>query len=157
MTIRPATPADLPELLAMCREFEAEVPEPPHREPDSEDETRTQIERLLEDGLVLLAEDAAGPVGFALASLQGPRICFLDTLHVRPRGRRRRVATALAAEVSAWAALRGAEFMTLEVLATNTGARALYDRLGFREESLNLVVPLGELDARARARGDGPT
>jgi ribosomal protein S18 acetylase RimI-like enzyme len=47
--------------------------------------------------------------------------------------------------------------MTLEVLATNTGARALYDRLGFREESLNLVVPLGELDARARARGDGPT
>jgi ribosomal protein S18 acetylase RimI-like enzyme len=76
---------------------------------------------------------------------------------VRPRGRRRRVATALAAEVSAWAALRGAEFMTLEVLATNTGARALYDRLGFREESLNLVVPLGELDARARARGDCPT
>jgi GNAT superfamily N-acetyltransferase len=47
--------------------------------------------------------------------------------------RRRGLATAVMASLGAWAADRGAHSCTLQVVATNAPALALYDRLGFTE------------------------
>jgi GNAT superfamily N-acetyltransferase len=47
--------------------------------------------------------------------------------------RRRGLATAVMASLGAWAADRGGHSCTLQVVATNAPALALYDRLGFTE------------------------
>lgn len=155
MTIRQASAADLGVLRELLLEFEVEVPEPPHRR-GSLDRELEEIPEYLESGLALLAESDGGPVGYALARLEPPRICYLSDVYVRPGMRRGGLAKALLAGVVAWARERGAEYMTLEVLSTNLDARAVYRRLGFGEESLNLVCPLGELEPRLEpgARGD---
>jgi ribosomal protein S18 acetylase RimI-like enzyme len=148
MTIRKATLADLDTLAELLREFEAEVPEPPHREVDFEKEA-AEARGYIEEALALLAEEEGGrPMGFALAKLETPRICFLSDLYVRPEARRRGIARELIGAVGSWGSERGAEVMTLEVLTTNIDGRALYDRLGFDEESRNLVTPLPALVGR---------
>jgi ribosomal protein S18 acetylase RimI-like enzyme len=52
---------------------------------------------------------------------------------VDERYRRRGLATAVMAALGAWAAERGGHSCTLQVVATNAPALALYDRLGFTE------------------------
>jgi ribosomal protein S18 acetylase RimI-like enzyme len=148
MRIRQATTADEPVLAELWHEFENEVPEPAHRAGSTWQDEWAEIAELFSAGHVLLAEDDEGPAGLALARLDGPRICLLDTIYVRPRARRRGLARALMAEVAAWGRRHGALYMTLEVLASNVEARAVYERLGFEEESRILVAPLEELDRR---------
>jgi ribosomal protein S18 acetylase RimI-like enzyme len=157
MTIRKATPADLEVLTELLREFEAEVPEPPHRDVDPEREL-AEAREYVDAGLALLADEGGDrPVGFALAKLETPRICFLSDLYVRQDARRRGIAKALIGEVAAWGSAKGAEVMTLEVLTTNVDGRALYDGLGFDEESRNLVTPLPALAGRLTERSRGPS
>lgn len=155
MTIRRLTEADEAVLQELWQEFEAEVPELPHRGESSFDKEWNEIREIVASGLALLAEDEAGAAGYALAKLEDETICFLDTVYVRPRVRRAGVAKALMAEVAAWGAERGARTMTLEVLTSNAAARAVYDRLGFQEESRNLFAPLAGLAERLLA-GERP-
>ena len=155
MTIRRATGDDLPLLEELWREFETEVPEPPHREPQAEIEL-AQLPSSLEDGaLALLAELDGMPAGYALAKLESQRVCYLSDVYVRPAARRRGIAKALMASVVEWGAARGADVLTLEVLSTNTDVRAMYDRIGFAEETATLVAPLGRLSERLADRADG--
>jgi ribosomal protein S18 acetylase RimI-like enzyme len=155
MTIRRATADDLALLEELWREFEAEVPEPPHREQQAEVEL-AEIPGYFEEGAVaLLAELDGSAVGYALAKLQSRRICFLSDLYVRPAARRRGVARALMASVVDWGVERGADVMTLEVLSTNTDARTMYDRIGFTEEMATLVAPLDRLSERLVDRAAG--
>lgn len=151
-TVRQATEADLPALRALWEEFEHEVPEPPHRfEPL--DEEWPEIPEYVSRHLALLAEHDGRPVGYALARLDKPALCYLSDLYVRREARRLGVAKALLAAVAAWGAENGAATMTLEVLTSNVAARAIYERLGFVEESRNLFAPLEQL-ARRVAPGE---
>lgn len=155
MTIRRATRADLALLRELWREFEAEVPEPSHRETQADVEL-AEIPGYLEDGaLALLAEADGSPAGYALAKLESQRICHLSDLYVRPAARRRGLARALMAHVVDWGTERGADVMTLEVLSTNTDARTMYDRIGFTEEMATLVAPLDRLSERLVERAAG--
>jgi GNAT superfamily N-acetyltransferase len=155
MTIRVATAADKAAVIELWREFEQEVPEPAHRgEPDPERE-RQEIAELLASGLVLLAEDASGPIGLAFARQDGPLVCLLDTIYVRSSARRHGVGKALLAEAAAWCRERGASHMTLEVLASNNDARAIYEHLGFEEESRTLVIEVETLEQRFSRPGLG--
>jgi ribosomal protein S18 acetylase RimI-like enzyme len=147
MTIRPASEADLPALRELWEEFEGEVPEPLHRFVPL-DEEWAEIPAYLESGLAILAESDGRPVGFALARMESPSICYLSDLYVRPEARWLGVAKALMARVSEWGREEGAKVVTLEVLTTNDLARSFYDRLGFEEESRVLFAPLAELSAR---------
>jgi ribosomal protein S18 acetylase RimI-like enzyme len=155
LTIRPATEADVDVLRELWEEFDAEAPEPAHREHLAFDEDWESIRQFIAERLALLAEDAEGPVAFALAKLERPAICFLDTLYVRPRARRQGVGKELMAEAAAWAVERGAQTMTLEVLSSNAEARAVYDRLGFVEESRILYAQLPALAQRLAQRQRG--
>jgi ribosomal-protein-alanine N-acetyltransferase len=73
--------------------------------------------------------------GLAVGRLAGPEAEIL-TLAVDPARRRIGTATALVADLEAAAATRGAREIFLEVAATNTAARALYERLGYRQAGL---------------------
>ncbi|MFN8187134.1 MAG: GNAT family N-acetyltransferase [Gaiellales bacterium] len=146
-TVRRATGPDLAVLRELWEAFEAEVPEPPHRfEPL--DEEWPEIVGYVSDHLALLAELDGRPVGYALARLDGPGLCYLSDMYVRPETRRFGVAKALLAGVAGWGVENGASTMTLEVLSSNVDARLVYERLGFAEESRNLFAPLAALTER---------
>jgi ribosomal protein S18 acetylase RimI-like enzyme len=154
MSIRRLGETEIEALRELWEEFEREVPEMPHRGEATWDGDVDEIRDLARSGLVLLAEDDAGPAGYALAKLEDGaergdrRICLLDSLYVRPRTRQSGLAKALMVEVAAWGTAQGARTMTLEVLTSNHLARSIYERLGFREESRIFYAPLAELEPR---------
>ena len=83
------------------------------------------------DLIATCAVAAREPSGSAL-----PRRAHISDLYVEESCRRAGVATALVADALALARARGLECVTLEVEADNAGARRLYEKLGFRGESL---------------------
>ncbi len=152
MNIRRATTADRAVLHELYGEFFTEFPPPAYLPDTLESELREIDEHLERPGHVaVLAEDDAGPTGFALARMRGQG--YVSDLYVRPPGRRQGIAKALLAETAAALRESGATHLTLNVDVANNVARTVYRRLGFQEDSLNLVV---ELDALA-GRLQGPT
>lgn len=59
--------------------------------------------------------------------------CYIDNVAVFPQARRRGAASALLADLVAWAKAKECAFVTLEVRPSNTGAIALYEKFGFAE------------------------
>jgi ribosomal protein S18 acetylase RimI-like enzyme len=155
--IRHATDADLPVLERLWRAFEAEVPASAHVDVDHDAELR-EIADIVRDETALLAEDAESgeALGFALARRRGARRATLTDLYVAPDARRRGVAEALVREVVDGYRSDGLEALDLEVQVSNTNARAVYSRWGFRENLLDLVAPLDEL-AKRLGGGDEST
>ena len=152
MNIRPATEADLPVLEELWQSFATEVPESPWQDVDPDEELR-EIAQIVAGEVALLAEDDDGtPLGFVLARREGSRLGRITDLYVAPALRRQGVAASLVLEASAWLQQLGLEYVRLEVVASNTAARAVYDRWGFDEEEVTLVTPLDAL-----ARRLGPT
>lgn len=153
--IRDATPDDLEVVKDFWREFEAEVPDAPWREDDSADDL-AELEQAIGKNVVLLAEEDGSAVGLAVAAMKGERLGFLYLLHVRPAARGRGVAGELVRETASRLRARGAEVLELEVLASNTGARAVYERWGFAPHELTLAAPVDALVQRL-SRAAGPT
>ena len=147
MTVRGATLADLPALEELWRAFEAEVPPPAHEEVDLATEL-AEIRAIVESGLGWLAEKDGAAVGMALARLRGPRVGRITDLYVRPSARRAGVAEALTRAVAARFLADGVDTVDLEVMASNTAARAAYARWGFRDEVLVLAAPVAALAER---------
>lgn len=98
--------------------------------------TADLILRFLELELpCVVAEDGDGMVGFAMAMPEPDDLtCVLVTLDVAPEVRRRGLGTRMVA----WCARAmldshpGIELIWLTVASRNEGARAFYDRLGFK-------------------------
>ena len=80
-----------------------------------------------------VAEDADGNVlGYVgMHCVAGE--CYIDNVAVFPQARRRGVASALLADLVAWAKAEECAFVTLEVRPSNVGAIALYEKFGFTE------------------------
>ena len=152
MTVRTATPADTPALERLWREFELEVPPPPHVDHDPEQELG-EIGAIVDAGLAFLAEDEGAAVGFALARRTGSRLGRLTDLYVIPDARRSGVAAALVHAVVEALAAQGIEHLDLEVTAANAGARAVYHRWGFGEDVVVLVAPVASLRERLAPGG----
>lgn len=155
--LREAVYADVPELARLD-----EVCFPDHSY------SGDLIMRFMELGLpCVVAQDGDGAiVGFAMAMPEvDERTCVLVTLDVEPGLRRRGLGTRMVA----WCArtVREAfpttELMWLTVARGNGGARAFYDRLGFREADLiegyykdDDAVVMVHLDLETLAGGRGP-
>ena len=154
--IRPATLDDLPLVRELWLEFEAEVPDAPWRDSDSDDDLAA-LEGRVHDGIVLIAEQDGKAVGLAVAAKTGARLGFLDALYVRRAARRNGIAAELLREAAASLRAQGAEMLELEVLAANEAARAVYERWGFDPVELTLAAPLDTLEQRVVARAAGPT
>jgi ribosomal protein S18 acetylase RimI-like enzyme len=136
MTIRKADKADLELLRELWEEFQAEVPEVEHYL-ETWAEALPDVERYVTQDVALVAEEDGQPVGFALARPENARVGYLSDVYVRPAFRRRGIARALMAAASA---ALGSELLSLTVDVTNEEARTAYRRLGFRDESIHLIV-----------------
>jgi [ribosomal protein S18]-alanine N-acetyltransferase len=124
-------------------------------------------EATTDQGIVVVARDAGGrAVGFASARL------LVDTVHVvrmvvEPARRRHGVGTLLLAALVTWSHEMGALELTLEVRASNAGARGLYGRFGMveagrrpryypdGEDALLLTLPLSTGSASGPLADDG--
>jgi GNAT superfamily N-acetyltransferase len=152
LTIRPATPADIPQILALIREL-AEY----EREPAAAIATHAD---LLRDGFTeprrfhcLIAElhreglqpatdnlQPATPIGFALyffnySTWRGHAGIYLEDLFVRPAFRGRGFGKALLARVAAIAVQEGCPRLEWAVLNWNTPAIDFYNAIGARPMS----------------------
>jgi ribosomal protein S18 acetylase RimI-like enzyme len=137
VNIRRATEADEAVVKELWAEFNAEVPEPPGFD---EDEEAAEF--------VYLAEDDGTVVGVLEASAAGPTRWHVELVHVRRSARRRGVATALLRECASDAREHGAEWVSMDVLASNDVARRVWRTLGFDEVELVLSQPLDALERR---------
>jgi GNAT superfamily N-acetyltransferase len=134
LTIRPATPDDIPEILAFIREL-ADY----EREPASAIATHAD---LLRDGFgptprfhCLIATWEGHPAGFALyfynySTWRGHAGIYLEDLFVRPPVRGKGIGMALLGEVAAIAVAEGCPRLEWAVLDWNTPAIDFYNSLG---------------------------
>lgn len=146
MTVRPATSRDLDAIRALrCRSAE-EIPPPLHDDGLGHERALAEIAEMLESEISFVAEGDDAIVGYALARPRSPRRVTLTDLYVAPEARGSGIASALLHEVMRAAAGHGAELVDLEVAAANAEARALYARLGFREEAITMVGEVAALE-----------
>ncbi len=150
--IRTASTDDLALVRELWHAFEREVPEPAWRDDDSEDDLR-KLEQAIGKDIVLLADN----VGLAVAMKTGERAGMLDILYVRPKARGKGVADELVREVAEQLRAQGVGTLELEVLATNSDARAIYERWGFAPVELTLAAPIESLVERLGHKATGPT
>ncbi len=134
MTIRPATPSDVPTILAFIRELALY-----EREPDAVFATEAD---LLRDGFgptprfwALVAEHDHKPAGFALyftsySTWRGHHGIRLEDLYVTPALRGQGIGKALLARLAQIAIEQGCPRLEWDVLDWNAPAIAVYERLG---------------------------
>ena len=101
------------------------------------------------EGKMFLARNAEGILGLVVCKIfQGgeeqslttscPKIGFISDLVVTKKERGRGIGTALLTAAEKYFAERGCDSMKLEVFASNTSARHLYEKFGFAENCLYL-------------------
>ena len=138
LQLRPATPADVPQILSFIRELAAY-----EREPDAVYATEAD---LLRDGFgstkrfdCLIAEwtesGAITAVGFALyfhnySTWRGHAGIHVEDLYVQPTHRGRGVGKALLTRIAAIAAAEGCSRLQWDVLEWNTPAIGFYQEMG---------------------------
>jgi len=134
LTIRPAVPTDVPQILAFIREL-AEY----ERQPEAALATEAD---LLRDGFTeprrfdcLIAEYAGAPAGFALyfhsySTWTGSAGIYLEDLFVRPAFRGKRIGKSLLASVAAIAVAEGCPRLEWSVLNWNQPAIDFYHQMG---------------------------
>ena len=134
-TLRPATPGDVPTVLALIREL-AEYEQLAHAVVATEADLQAA---LFGDGHVahaVLARDTQGDIaGFALyffnfSTFVGKPGLYLEDLFVRPAFRRRGLGRALLAHLAQIALDRGCRRMEWSVLDWNAQAIAVYRAIG---------------------------
>jgi GNAT superfamily N-acetyltransferase len=157
ITIRTATEADVPQILAFIRALAVF-----ERAPDAVTATEAG---LLRDGFgpnpiyyCLIADHDGQPAGFALffynySTWKGRRGIYLEDLFVHPEFRGKGIGKALLQQVAAIAIREGCQRLQWEVLDWNTPAIDFYKSMGaeFLDEWLN--VRLGG-EAIRRLAGD---
>jgi GNAT superfamily N-acetyltransferase len=154
-TIRTATEADVPQILAFIRALAAF-----EREPDAVTATE---EGLLRDGFgpnpiyyCLIADRDGQPAGFALyffnySTWKGCPGIYLEDIFVHPEFRDRGIGKALLQQVAAIAVQKGCPRLQWEVLDWNTPAIDFYRAMGaeFLDEWRNVRVSGEALDRLA--------
>lgn len=147
MTIRKAKKADLEAIRGLWQAMEDEIGGPEWVRETWEEEL-VDVERRLRDAAIFLAEDDRRVIGFLGLDFRDRRIAEVQSVYVVPEARRRGVAAALIAQASAASREHGYTHLHLDVLTSNHGALAAYERLGFGEYQKRLSVLLDELDHR---------
>ena len=147
MQIRKATKKDLDTIRVLWEAMESEIGGPEWVQEPWEEEL-VDVERRLRDSAIFLAEEDGKAVGYLGLDFGDKRIAEVQSVYVEPESRRRGVAAALIAEASAASRDHGYTHIALDVLTTNHGALATYERLGFAEYQRRLSVSLDELDHR---------
>ena len=134
MTVRPATPADVPTILGFVRDLAAY-----EREPDAVEASEAMLHHALFGASpaaeAVVAEQDGAPVGFALffhnfSTWKGRRGLYLEDLYVTPEARGRGVGKALLAHLAGIALDRGCARFEWAVLDWNAPAIGFYRAIG---------------------------
>lgn len=146
ITIRPATPSDLPFIQGLLPSY-AEFGLPPWRDAEVmvKIDSEVFVTALQNGATIFIAEDQAqAPLGFIHLHpgsdhyFKGKQ-CHISDLIVAPAGRGQGVGKVLMAKAEAWAISEGYERLTLNVFAGNERARKLYEELGFGADVVKYV------------------
>lgn len=134
VTLRDATPDDIPTILALVREL---------AEYERDPEAAVATPELLYDAMfspravahAVMAEERGEPLGFALyffnfSTWTGRPGLYLEDFYVRPSARGRGIGTKLFRHLARIARDRGCGRMELSVLTWNLEPMRLYERLG---------------------------
>jgi predicted N-acetyltransferase YhbS len=140
--VRDARPSDSEAINHLCVEAYAEF-RPVIGEPNWKRlrETLSTASSLINEGELIVAEDASGVVGVVLyipprQGISGsPRSAWLQTLAVSPSRRGQGVGGGLTRECIERARRDGADSIGLTTAEMMTVARPMYERLGFTKES----------------------
>ncbi len=150
--IREKTADDIPFLRSLTARF-AQVGSPPWRDPAKmwefhERSTEATIAASPPGSLALIAEDRQGVrLGFIHLVrskdffTHEPQLYIAD-LAVSQEAEGRSVGRMLMDHAEAWARAQGYRILALDVFAMNTHARAFYQFLGYKEETLKLIKEL---------------
>jgi ribosomal protein S18 acetylase RimI-like enzyme len=142
VSVREATAADEPTLLAFTKAIFEENWDRPWRPPE--------ITPAIFDGkLVLVAEDEGETIGYAFGEIAPNGYAHVNIVYVVPERRREGVTRALIAEFAGRARAAGAEHLTLDVATRNEVGQEVWRRLGFTEWARRLTVPVARLEERA--------
>ena len=145
MTIRHATDEDKETLRRLWELFTSEGEAPPWAD-TSWEANEAEFDRALAANALFLAEENGGAIGFVSSWLED-HVAWIGDLFVTSAARRSGTGHALVETVIENARARGATHLRL---GANLQALAFYEKLGFREESRNLVL---ELDVREVGAG----
>ena len=152
MNLRPATKADEAVLRELWEQFESELPAPPEDVETWEQEWQDVAADIDGRGAVYLAENDDGVLGGARAKMIEGGVWYVVFAYVRPDARRRGVLKALLRELVREGRERGSSRVTLDVLAVNEVAVAVWRRLGFQDDKYYLATTVDDLESRL-ARG----
>jgi len=139
MPTRPANVDDSQVLAQMLHDFNEEFGDPSPGVEVLAGRVRSFIDRETKIYLLAEEEEAGSAAGFAQISLtpsiwsEGP-IAMIDELYVRPDLRRRGLGQELMDSILALARERGADGIEVVTGEDDLGARALYEKTGFRNE-----------------------
>ena len=149
--IRPATAADENAIAALMPRL-ADFTIPENRNPDHLWQGDLALVREWANGVrddveICVAESANTVVGVAVITerkelLSGEPSAHLEILALDKSAEGFGIASALMDEADGLAKARGAQSMTLHVFATNTKARALYERKGYDGELIRYIKSL---------------
>ena len=154
LRIRPADLADPRDADAITTILNSYASEPVGGGHPLPPDVRERVVPALRDhpaALVLLAFAAGTPVGiavgfFGFSTFRARPLLNVHDLAVLPAYRNKGVGSALLSAAEEHARRRGCCRLTLEVLESNSAARALYRRFGFDDSTVSrfLVKPLEE-------------
>jgi ribosomal protein S18 acetylase RimI-like enzyme len=146
VSVRNAEPADLDLLMSLVAQLESELPPLPYPE-DRADFERAKVEKMVREGIALVAEDEGRAVGYALARFgdHGPTTVYVSDLWVEESHRGRGIARDLLRRISAQAGERGSTHVVLDVDSRNTDAIAFFLRLGFEEGARIMRIAVDSL------------
>ena len=149
MSVRRAAAEDFDAIATLWREFDHEIPPPTHEGPADEAVELDEVREIVGSGLAFVAEgDDGGAIGFALARERAPGFGTLTDLFVSHDARRSGIATELMRSVLDAFRERGIESFDLQVQASNSVARSLYARWGFKDEVVIMIGSVSGLQER---------
>jgi GNAT superfamily N-acetyltransferase len=137
MTIHHATEDDRATLRRLWEQWQSESTAPPWAD-TSWEANEAEFDRALAANALFLAEENGEAIGFVSSWLED-HVARIGDLYVIPAARRSGAGGALVETVIENARARGATHL---LLGANLESLAFYERLGFREESRNLMLAL---------------
>lgn len=122
------------------------------------DLSRCETERMLSQGLEtpdqhlfeIFAANGQEPVGYAWVAampMGHAKVAFVIQLKIHPGSRRQGHARAALGSIERYARHLGLAGMALQVFAHNPGAQALYESVGYKVSSFNMIKPFVGNDA----------
>ena len=137
MSVRHGGEQDREAVRALWETWQAELPAPAWAD-GSWAANEAEIDRGIDANGLFLAEEDGRAVGFVTSWIDG-QVAWIGDLYVTEEGRRLGTGSALVATVIENLRARGATHLFVD---TDNDAVAFYERIGFRENTRTLVLPL---------------